>query len=364
MDAASLPNPELMQQVETVWHAQVQPLGCPLCKQVFLGAAAYEKHACPQCAQANLALQPAWLRPEPPELVVPFEVDSPRLARALEEFTQGVWLAQVDFNPRDLMARAVPIFWPVWLLDSDVDGNWETEAGYPYQVKSSREDYAAGSWQSREVIEDRLRWEPRVGQIHRHYDNVSAPALSDYAALTQAAGAYRFDQARSYDPACLGGAAVRVPDLAPEETWPRAEKSLRDLAARDCLKASGAAQLRNFVLHPAYANLHWTQMLLPLYVTHYSDDEGHPIWVRVNGQSGVVNGTRQPSPRRAWRATAIAFVCALVVLLLGLLGVALAALFPPAAILGVLFVVLGLLGVIASLTPIIWVWRSKAAPTS
>jgi hypothetical protein len=114
--------------------------------------------------------------------------------------------------------------------------------------------------------------------LQRHYANVAAPALSDQARLERLAGQYRRDQAGPFDPAQLGGAAVRVPDLPPESAWPAA---LDSAAAEECRQAAGAQHGRNFALRADYQSLNWTQLLLPLYVTYYSDDAGqaHPVYI-------------------------------------------------------------------------------------
>ena len=357
MSASTAPEAILSEKVEEIWRAPLEPLGCPACQRVFLAPQGYRGRPCPRCARATLEPQPAWLRPEPPEQAVPFSVDRGRLGQALERFTAGVWLAPEDFTPQSLLQRAVPLFWPMWLVDSEVEGDWETQAGYPYQVKSSQEYYAGGGWQSRDVVEDRLRWEPRVGQVRRRYENISVPALSDHAALTAKTGANEIRQAQAYHPQYLGGAAVCVPDLGQEAVWPLAEKSLRARVERDCQQAVDAQQLRYFVLRPTYSNLCWTQMLLPVYASYYTGDDGQPVWVYINGQSGHVGGPRLASQRRGWRAAAWIFAIGLLALLLGLLSTALTPVFPPAAAIGGLFVVIGLLAVILSAIPAIYPWQ-------
>lgn len=106
------------------------------------------------------------------------------------------------------------------------------------------------------------------------------------------------DQATAYQPGQVKGAAFRVPDLPSESAWPLAQAQLDEAASAECRQAAGAQHLRNFGLRADYESLHWTQMLLPLYVIWYTDDQGQPHTLYLNGQSGVIGGKRLVSQRK------------------------------------------------------------------
>jgi len=356
MNAPDLPATELTEAVESLWGAPLQPAGCPVCKAVYLVPVQWLGRACPHCLRGRLEAQPAWLRREPPELLAPFRVQRGQLEGILAEFTRGVWLHPDDFTPRSLLQRAMPVFWPMWLVDAGLVGDWEAETGYEYQVKSSQESFVDGAWHTREQVEARLRWEPRAGTLERRYENVSVPAVGDHPALTLQTGAYRPDQAVRYDPTQVGPAALRVPDIQPESAWPQAQTALKQAAAEDCRKAAGAQQVRNFAIRAGYENLHWTQMLLPMYVTFYTDDAGQPQVILVNGQTGRAGGPRLASQRKGWRVAGILAGVALLLLVSGLLMATLGALIPPVAALGALLAGLAFLVGAAALVPAIWPW--------
>ncbi|RPI28031.1 MAG: TFIIB-type zinc ribbon-containing protein, partial [Chloroflexota bacterium] len=300
MTTPDLPSISPVTEVNTVkdlWGVAFQPAGCPACKQVFLIDPARLGLVCPACGQSKLEAQPALLRCETPELLAPFRVQRAAMAAALNAFVKDVWLRPVDFSPESLMQRLTPVYWPMWLVDSDVHGDWQGEAGYDYQVKSSRESYRSGQWQSDEVVETRVRWEPRLGQLRRHYDNISVPALSEHDALIRETGSYALDQAAAYKPDLVGQAALRVPDLQPTAAWPQAQSRLNRAASEDCARASGAQHTRNFTIQAQYEGLHWSQLMLPLYVSYYTDDQGQRRLVYINGQSGKVGGLRLASQR-------------------------------------------------------------------
>ncbi len=364
------PTPEtpagVIPQAVSLWGAPHQAYGCPACGQAFLAepSRADAGLTCPHCGRARLEAQPVRLRPEPPELLAPHQVSRAALQAALARFCQGVWLHSPDFTPETLLARATAVYWPMWLVDAHIEGEWQAEMGFDYQVKSSQEHYAGGGWRSQEVIETRARWEPRAGSISRAYANVAAPALSDQAALERRTGGFNLRAAAAYDPARLAGACVRVPDLDPQAAWGLVEGQLRQAAASDCQRAAAAQHVRSYNASLRYENLNYTQLLLPGFTTWYTDDDGRVQLVTINGQSGQVSGARVASQRAGWRTAGIGAAVAVGLLLLALVCFALAAVVPPLAALGTLLVIamFGALGfaVVAAAWPAVWNGKERA----
>jgi hypothetical protein len=354
MTTPNLPSAEIVESVAELWGLPLQPAGCARCGQAHLVSADHVGGLCPNCARGRLEPQPARLRPEAPELLAPFDKTRAELPALLNRFINDVWLRPDDLDAAKMASRALPVFWPMWLVDGDVAGNWQAEMGFDYQVKSSQESYSDGGWRSNEVVETRVRWEPRVGQLRRRYDNIAVPAASDSDALQKRIGAFRLDRAQAYDSAQIQEAALRAPDLLPESAWPLAQNGLRHAAAEECTKAAQAQHVRNFALHAAYESLHWTQLLLPLYVTFYKDDEGqaHPIY--INGQTGVVGGLRLASAKkgRLWAGVLLAIALGLFILglLLGLISLVIPFLIPVAGLCILGAFPLGL----AALVPALW----------
>lgn len=185
-----LPAVAVAPEAQPVWDGDLVPAGCRACGQAHLVLPAALGQPCPNCAEAPLEAQPARVRPEPPELAVPFRTAAPDLAPILTAYLRPVWLRPDDLEVPRLVERARPVFWPMWLVDADVAGEWQLEAGYDYQVKSAQESYHSGQWVSEDRVETRVRWEARAGQMTRHYDNVVVPALSTHDALQALTGRY------------------------------------------------------------------------------------------------------------------------------------------------------------------------------
>jgi hypothetical protein len=357
-----------VESVEDLWGVHLQPMGCDKCGHAHLAPASFVGRPCPDCGRDRLIPQPALLRREAPELAFPFVKRRADLAHILREFTRGVWIHTEDFTPDMLLQRAVPVYWPMWLVDSDIFGDWRAEMGYDYQVKSSQESYQSGSWHTRPVVETRIRWEPRVGQITRRYNNIAAPAVSDHDKLIKLVGRYPLDKGIDYQPSMLntdqGPVMMKVPDLPVESAWPLAETNLKKAAGFDCQKAAGAQHIRNFAIHAGYKSQEWTQLLLPVYVTYYHDDEGNPKLVYVNGYSGSAGGLRLASQRKGWQWAGIMAAIAVALFVLGMIFFGLAMVFPPSAVVGILLVILAFLGGAAAIIPAAWPWQWNRAQQS
>ncbi len=344
---------------------------------------------CPFCFQGPVTPQPAYLREEPPEQVLPYSISEQKLAGILEQWTRGIWFRPAELKATTLMQRARRYLIPLWLVDGRVEGAWRADVGFDYQAVSYRDQYRDGAgWSSQEVKEGRVRWEPRVGRISRAYENLVAPALDDHRALMNRLGdgstarpispksepsgrasgrglAKTFDlsQRTSYSPEAVTGGAVRIPTLEPEAAWPRAEASFVRAAGEECRQAAGADHIRDFTLEAEYNDLNWTLLLLPAYATWYR--EGERVWpVLVNGQDGHVSGVRRASTRKANGTSLILGGVALLLFLVGgllaLLGVAL----PPVSVAGGVLLIAGLL--LAAVAPIpaigVWVFNRRSSP--
>lgn len=358
MESSTLPQTEISEILSDLWKLSYQPLGCRNCGQAFLAPAGWTGKMCPHCLEGALEEQPARLRREPPELVLPFRREPGELSVVLKTFMRGVWFTPDDFSPARLQDRAIPNFWPMWLVDGTVNGAWQAELGFDYQVKSTQESYNSGGWQSRDVIETRILWEPRLGEIERRYCNLGAPAVSDEARLSGLIGSSPFEQAQPYQPALLKGAALRIPDLSPQETWPRVQTEFNQAAAGECQQAAGGQHLRNFKAQVHYDQLTWTQMLLPVYITYYLDDQGKRVPVMINGATGQFGGRRIASQRKGLRWAGVSLLVALALFVLALLTYAAARTAPNLAAFSPLLWLMGFLATVfaagTAAWPLLW----------
>lgn len=346
---------------QTVWDSGRQPSGCPNCDRVFLVREQQLGIPCPLCHRALLEAQPARMRIGEPELMVPFRIDQTALDTIYQDVAASVWIKLENFEAETLLKRTIPVFWPIWLVDCDLNGYWQMEAGFDYQVESSKDYYANGQWQSRKQIEGRIRWEPRLGKIESHVDNISTPALDEHQNRTLMTEITPLDQSCAFDPSLLGSAILEVPDLPPEEAWTMAQPRVDEAADRICTEAAGAQHSRNFSITAEYQNLNWTQFLLPMYITYYEDDEGQPQFLVVNGSTGAVQGPRLASRKRGAQIAGTIAAVAGGLFILALLGLLLTMVFPPAGVFAAIMAFLGLGTGIGAIFPAVWPnqWNRK-----
>lgn len=311
------------------WGAELVLTNCEACDSTYMLPSEHQERPCPLCGSQTLTtLEPSLNRPaytQSPEMVVPFTLSEERLTQSVTQFSKGIWLAPADLNASALIRRLQPVYLPMWLVDADVQAQWQAEVGFDYEIVSHRERFNNGQWQTQQIKETKVRWEPRVGLLNRHYDNQSAPALEEQRQIMQQLGWYRLEDAKRYHSGDLAGAVVRLPNRSPDDAWPEAETTLKATAAAECQKAAAANHLRDYRWSAKYQNQNWTQLLLPLYSTYFLDDDQQAQMVFVHGQTGKLYGSRRASMKKARRyalyvliATTVAFALSLISFLIGL----------------------------------------------
>lgn len=327
------------------------PAACPQCSRLYLVPSA-ALPACPDCGAAALEAATTKVRAEPPEQVVRFQLDHAELLEALQRFAQPVRFRPDGLDGELMAKRAVQVWWPSWLVDATVAGHWRAEAGYPYEVESARESFDGGRWRSETRIETRLRWDERVGEMRRRYDNVAVDALTEpAAAVLELTASAR--QTNPFSPRAMAGVAVRVPEVRPDTAWPAAEEALRTAAGVDCAKAAGADDVRDFYLSAQFDQVVWTWRLHPLWTTWWVDDDEVRHRVLVDGATGRVVGMRLASVQKG-TAWAIGFaVAASVCFAVGALTTLVGVVFLPLLALSMIAFAIALVLIVIAIVPLV-----------
>lgn len=348
---------EISQDMQSIWNLPLAPRGCNTCGQAHLVSQNDPRQACPNCASVHTEPQSAMLRQEPPELILPFVVNAASAKENLIEFHKKVWLAPDDFTIDNLLSRLTPVFLPMWLVDCTMNGHWKAETGFNYKIKSSQEAFHSGDWHTKEIIKTRIRWEPRVGTIKRAYNNVSVPAFTGYTKFIAKLGKFDLGKANRYDSKAVANGFIRIPDLSPGNAWPIAKDNLNKIARKDCEKAAAANHIREFAIQAEYNSPYWTQLLLPVYFTWYTDEDDTPVPVYIHGQTGKIAGPRFSSQRKGWKWAGISALIAVALFLLSLLSFAGTALLPFLSVLGVLLGIFAFLAGAFAIFPAVYPWQ-------
>lgn len=347
--------------IHAMWGQPLETVVCHACSRAFHKPAGIAAEPCPQCSQGRLQPFSGPARLEPPEKIIPFSISPAHLVDRFTRFCEGVWLSAPDFTPQHLSQRALPVYFPLWLVDASGQGSWQADAGFDYQVQSTKEIYSNGEWHTQPIQETRVRWEPRLGQISRSYQNVAVNALTDQEQMTAALGQYEYNRAIDFNPTHLSSAWLRCPDVLPEQAWPHAEARLQQVMQKDCQAACNAQHFRKFSLTADYSNQNWTQLLAPAYITYYTSDDNQKIMVALNAQSGQLNGPRLASQKRGWKLAGILGGSGLGIVLLAILFFLFTAVFPPISVIASILLITGLLLVAGAAVPAAypWLWNRK-----
>ena len=317
---------------------------------------------CPHCFQKALRpLEPesaAQLEDPQPELAIPFSLSPPVLSQRLNSFASGIRFAPRDLEAKNLVRRLKKIYLPVWLVDVEVEAEWQAETGYDYEVVSHQSRYAdLQGWQSREVQETRIRWEPRQGNLKRDYHNIAAPALEEDQEIRRALGDFDLAKAQEVQDAPGKDIYLRMPNRDMTDAWPAAQPRLQNAASEECRQAAGADHIRGFRWSPNFSGQNWTLLLLPVFTTYYLDDDRLPHPILIHGQSGRLQGSRRASMKRAQQTSIVILVIAAALFLFSILVGAAGLIFPPVLILAAIGLLAAiLLGIGASIPPLM-VWQ-------
>ena len=355
------------------WGFSPEFYACNNCGWGYLLPSGAAELRCPHCFESKLSqvdkdvetLEENLPYVSPPELVLPFNLKTERLEAQVRRFAEGIPYPPLDLTSENLSKRIQRVFIPAWLVDSQVQANWQAEAGFDYEVVSHQDRYSQGGWKSQEVKETRVRWEPRLGRLERSYPNLPLAAADELGLFKVSLRESSPGGGQPYTPNLLNRAFVRLPGRSQEDAWQEAPPRLQAMAAEEVRQAAKADHLRDFRWSAAYPGRNWTLLLLPLYTTYYLDDDSHPQAVYLHGQSGAIHGERKASPKRARKSAFVILAVAATIFLLGVvLGLGGLAV-PPLLAVGGLGMIAGLLVALGAIIPPVRAWqfnRSQKLP--
>jgi hypothetical protein len=348
---------EIAGSIEAIWGLPLQSAGCSRCLHTFVISRDHFEKLCPLCRMGKLTSQSAMVRSEPPELFIPVRVDQQELRVIFSNDIKGIWLRPESLNIESLVQNSSLIYWPMWLVDSNMTGNWQAEVGFDYQVRSSQETYKDSHWRTEENIETRIRWEPRLGQINRSYENITVPAVDMHDTIEKMVGSYPTENNLRYQPDNFNGSVILVPDINDEQAWPIVKSILTRSAGEDCRKASSGQHIRNFTVQADFTAQNWTQLLLPLIITSYIGDNGEPNPIFINGQTGKIGGVRLASQRKGWQIAGISTAAAIILFAISVLLITMGVTLPFMTIIGLFILLLSIGGVVFAIIAVVWPWQ-------
>jgi hypothetical protein len=353
--------------VLATWGSVMKLAVCEQCDWQYVLKENQPLPFCPHCyhqSLVNLSLETSQqMVVYEPELILLSGLQAAQIQQIYHAFAGGNWFPPKDLNVKNLIARTTLLYLPIWLVDASVKSTWKAEAGFNYQVLSHQDrfDDHRGGWSSQEVKETRLRWEERIGQMQRNYQNHTSPALVEHSVLMQQVGLFDLALAKPFQSASLPDKAwlACLPNRSTTDSWTDAQSGFQSSAAKECQQACQADALRSFSWEPEFSDQKWTLLLVPVISTFYLDDEGKPQALLVNGQTGKMGGVKRASIQRARRTSLWLLVTAACIFFVSLMLSLAAVLFPPFLVLGVLGFVITLLIGLSAIVPFAVVWRTN-----
>ena len=109
--------------------------GCPACRRVILIPLQAPDALCPLCYQAELVPQAGLVRLQPPEIYLPAALSEARVMEVLIAFTEKVPFKVDDLDANKMRSRLRLLWWPQWLVDGDLQGQWSGTFGFDYQAR-------------------------------------------------------------------------------------------------------------------------------------------------------------------------------------------------------------------------------------
>ncbi|MAT44576.1 MAG: hypothetical protein CL609_19760 [Anaerolineaceae bacterium] len=298
--------------------------GCEKCGSLYLK---HDKSSfCPVCGDKHVQEINTNTQYPEIELILNFHKNVQDYEDKIQNFIQPVKFKTEQLNLNTIKKNGEWVFFPFWLVDSKANGSWKAEFGFNYLVESSVEHLQHGEWISQKTNETRIDWKPRQGTVEKEYSNISISALSYYNQLERIFGSYNLsnDNKSLTDYQFTNQITLIYPNIDKNTGWQFAKESLIKKINSDCQSAAGAQHTKTFSQQVQFSDQNWTLLLLPYFVSHYSDEAGNPYSIWINGQSLRIQGDRYSSPAKGKQFgfvfLLISFVLFLLFLLFGYLS--------------------------------------------
>ncbi|MFK7803514.1 MAG: hypothetical protein AB8G95_17900 [Anaerolineae bacterium] len=311
------------------WEDGLLLASCNNCGITLMQPADMMSQSCVHCGAVMLEeIDPEADRPPhlaPPELVLNLKKDRSRAESELAAWVKKFYFPPADLDATKLNQRMRLVYVPAWLMDTTLETIWMADAGYNYDVVSSREKLRGSQWSTEQVTRTKKDWEGRAGNLTLRYDNLPADAIEDELHFwnmvqLRKSGDRFVKTAAPFTQREAEPAAFLLPSRIPADAVNDMLPVLMERAKADVQVACRADQVRNFNWAPKIQEQNWTQMLIPVWSTWYLDEDDRTRMVFLNGVTGHGWGEKIPSMKRTWRVGLYFLIAALALISVGALA--------------------------------------------
>lgn len=314
---------------EMGWDDGLLLASCNNCGISLMQPADMMSQSCVHCGAVMIEqIDPEVDRPPhlaPPELVLSLKQERKHAGYEIKKWVSKFYFPPADLVTEKLNQRLRLVYVPAWLMDTTLETSWMADAGFDYDVVSSREKLRGSSWSTEQVTRTKKDWEGRAGKLTLHYDNLPADAIEDelhfWNLVQLRKSGDRFVQAAApYAQREAEPAAFVLPSRIPADAVNDMLPVLMERAKSDVQAACRADQVRNFNWAPKIEEQNWTQMLIPVWSTWYLDEDDRTRMVFLNGVTGHGWGEKIPSMKRTWQVGLYFLIGALALIGVGVLA--------------------------------------------
>jgi predicted RNA-binding Zn-ribbon protein involved in translation (DUF1610 family) len=338
---------ETMAQARHGWGEARRELVCESCGSVVSVAPDVLTSTCAFCGSNRVMARDAGGDVLRPTALIPFAIDEVQVQAKVRAWLGRGWMHPPELRDAGRLKKLAGVYLPFWTFDTDVSANWKAEVG---TVRTERYR-SGGEWRTRTTID----WNWRSGRVRVPVDDHLVPGTARASrVILGKVEPFNLGGLVEYDPGYLAGWQAKLYDVQLPQAWEIAKEEIRELTKRACRRDTGSSHVRNMRVTVDFGNERWRHILLPVYLASYPFSE-RTFQVMVNGQTGKVAGQKPVSWLRVWLVIAALLAPGALV---GLIGLLLAVLLPPAGVVGL---VLGFLLLIAGLIGSIVIFQKARA---
>jgi len=244
-----------------------------------------------------------------PEKLIPFRIDKEKAVELFLGWTQKKHFVPRDFFNKEQISLLTGVYFPYWLIDSDLDGKMTADA-------RNVRVWVAGDVEYTETKQYRVE---RDG--HLHFDQLIKNALSKNVQQKMVETVQPFDiqESIAFKSQYLAGFQAEKRDIEFESIKENVEKELVYYSQQLLKDSVGGYQLvTNENFNIVEKSIHQHYVLLPLWILTYQAKNSDKVYYfALNAQTGKVSGVLPYSLKKLILVASVLFI---VCLILGLIG--------------------------------------------
>lgn len=297
-----------MEQMGAQSHSmEITMLHCDNCGANQHVEESYKSLHCVYCTMPLIieeAYKDDWILPG---AVVPFDFKSDRAHQIFKKWVSGLWWAPNNLQKASLSPENTKgLYVPYWTFDAELDAQYEGERGEYYYVTVTR-----GSGKNKRTTQERrTRWYNASGEISGFVDDTLVKASQQKGGqIPSQIASWNLDHLKTFDTRFLAGYVTEKYTIPLKDGHLDAKEKAKEIAANWARRDIGGDTQRIHRLEMQLSDQTFKHILLPVYISSYKFNSKRYNFY-VNGQTGVIHGTR---PYSFWKIF-LAILAALIVI--------------------------------------------------